>query len=135
MRVSCIAEVNPLSESYCIYLISLIRLGNGEVTKAQACAVACVDSKTFDTTLSNVESILRAARSPQRNQKAITFQALSKTYVAREDAYVPMMEVEEALKACGELVDGTPIDLNSPLTQCAIFYWVCTTILRVCMYL
>jgi hypothetical protein len=113
------------------YLTYLIRLGNGEVTKAQACAAACIDPKAFDTTLSIIEDVLRTAPSPQHNQRSITFRSLSKTYVAREDAYVPMVEVEEALKACGILVDGAQIDLGSPVMQCAIFYWVCTAILQV----
>ncbi|KAF8490573.1 hypothetical protein JB92DRAFT_3147850 [Gautieria morchelliformis] len=115
----------------CAFLAST-RLGNGEVTRDQACAVACVDPKTFDSTLSIVESVLRATpSSPRLTQLSITYQSLLKRFGAREDAFVPMLEVEETLRGCGSLVDGSPIDLKSPLMKCAIFYWVCTVVLGV----
>lgn len=118
-----------------LYLTLFIRLGNGEVAKAQACAAACVDPKTFDATLSIVESALCTAPStPRRNRTNITYQTLLRQYVTREDAFVPMVEVENALKDCGEPVAGSPVDLGSALMQCAIFFWVCNNILRVSLH-
>ena len=120
------------SSDYGSYVTFLFRLGNGEVTRDQACAVACVDPKTFDATLAVVESVLRPSRSSPRLYKTnITYRSLLKQFVAREDAFVPMVEVEEMLRGRGALVDGSPIDLESSLMQCAIFYWVCTVILKV----
>ena len=77
------------------------RLGNGEIARDQACAVACIDPKTFDSTVATVESVLPLSRSsPHLNQSKITYRSLLKQFVAREDAFVPMAEVEESLKTC-----------------------------------
>ncbi|KAF8588567.1 hypothetical protein K439DRAFT_1629555 [Ramaria rubella] len=115
----------------CAFLASL-RLGNSEITKDQARTAACVDRKAFDTTLSIVEGLLPGPSSSRVNQSSTTYRSLLKQYdIPREDAHVPMMEVEYALKGCKALVEGNPIETDSSLMQSVIFFWVCTGILKV----
>jgi hypothetical protein len=89
-----------------------------------------VDAKTFDATLGNVERIVPSSSSTGVNIRSITRESLVQLHGVREDAVVPMLEVEVALNKSAKL-DDFQIDPESNLVRCGVFHWVCTRVLSV----
>lgn len=103
------------------------RLGNNDITKEVARNVACVDLKVFEKAQLSIERALSSQSSPIKPKKnSITFQSLIQQYDGREDAHVPMVEVERAL-----LQSKAVEDTSTPLYQGAIFSWVYINVFEV----
>lgn len=103
----------------CLFIASS-RLGNTDVTKEVARHAACVDLKTFEKVQSFVEKALLSNTSPTKSKKNIlTYLTLVQQYHGREDAHIPMVEVEKAVSQSQE-----DADTSTPLFQGAIFSWV-----------
>lgn len=76
---------------------------------------------------SSVEKALLSNTSPTKSKKnALTYLMLVQQYHGREDAHIPMIEVEKAVSQ-----SEADADTSTPLFQGAIFSWVYINVFKV----